>query len=208
MKDISDVLAEQRVENGIVVAGEIIPEPPHPIAAFRDQELFIGKMPVFFLYLAFALHQSLAGAHDPAPRLMIFRMADPDLEIRVCPGSRRKPIEVLRRKAVQCLGQGHGFQRGILLDTFEQPPQEIAAAIRIVVPGIFPIECYKNVRPIRYFFHTPDQISRALGSGRVHVLKADQIRKCAVPKENCNVGALVGLIQAPPVVPTQIDSRL
>ena len=39
------MLAEKRIENGIAVAGEIIAEPPHPIAAFRNEQLLIRKIP-------------------------------------------------------------------------------------------------------------------------------------------------------------------
>src|SRR5215475_11821560 len=67
MKDVSDMLAKQRIENRVAVAREIVSEPPHPIAAFGNEELFICKIPVVRRNEALTRHQCFACPYDPGP---------------------------------------------------------------------------------------------------------------------------------------------
>ena len=60
--DIADMLSEERIEDGILLAGEIISEPPHPIAAFGDEKFFVGQLPLVLDDLAYAAHQRLPSA--------------------------------------------------------------------------------------------------------------------------------------------------
>src|SRR2546426_3866634 len=75
------MLTEQRIKDGIIVTREIISKPPHPVAAFSYKQLFIGKIPTILRNAAFLIHQCRSRPDDPSPRLMIFRMSDPDTEI-------------------------------------------------------------------------------------------------------------------------------
>src|SRR6267142_3784061 len=88
LKNISNVLPEQRIENRVAVAREIVSEPPHPVAAFGNKKFFVCGVPLSLRHSSLLLHQGLARLNDPAPRLMIFRMTNPDAEIRVRPGAR------------------------------------------------------------------------------------------------------------------------
>src|SRR5947208_7199620 len=82
LKNIPDMLTEQRIKDGIIVTREIISKPPHPVAAFRYKQLFIGKIPTILRNAAFLIHQCRSCPDDPSPRLMIFPMTDPHTEIR------------------------------------------------------------------------------------------------------------------------------
>ena len=82
---IPDVLPEKRVEYGIAVARKIATEPPHPVASFRNQQLFVGQIPLAVRYAILLGHQRGSRPHNPLPRLMVFGMADPDGEVCVRP---------------------------------------------------------------------------------------------------------------------------
>src|SRR4030095_3640078 len=107
-----------------------------------------GKIPVLFGHMALSSNERLTSAHDPVPRLMVFRMSNPNTEIRIRPGSWRQPIQFFRRHLFQSLRQCHRLQSGIFLDTFEDPPQKIAATVRVVVPWVFAIKCDDNMGTI------------------------------------------------------------
>src|SRR4051812_30415962 len=76
--DVGDVLTEQRVENGVTIAREIISKPPHPVASFGNQQFLMREIPLRRRNMAFSFHERSARAEDPFPRLMIFGMPDPD----------------------------------------------------------------------------------------------------------------------------------
>src|SRR5262245_58728016 len=85
LKNVSDMLSEERIENGITITGEIISKPPHPVATFRYQQFLVGEIPIVLRNAAFLLHEPRARAHDPAPRLMVFGVSDPDIKIGISP---------------------------------------------------------------------------------------------------------------------------
>src|SRR5262245_22932303 len=101
--NVSDVLPEQTVEDRVAFTGEIVAEPPHPIAALSDEQLFVGQVPLIVGNLSFSSHQGLSRSNDPVPGLMVLRMADPDAEIRVGPRSRGEPVQLLSRHLFQGL---------------------------------------------------------------------------------------------------------
>src|SRR5688572_21177954 len=138
--DVSDVLPEQGIEDRIAIAGEIISKPPHPVAAFGNEQLLVSKRPLPFGDVTLALHEGRTRRDNPPPGLLIFSMSNPDVEVRVCPRTRSKPIQFFGGHSIARFGKRDGFEPGFFADAVVEITQEISPAVRIVIPGILTIE--------------------------------------------------------------------
>src|SRR3954464_418932 len=89
----------------------------------------------------------------------------------------------------------------------KKAPQEIASAVWVIIPRVLSVERDDNMRTCRRFFQSPDKVAGAFRSGRVHILKADQVRQRSVAKKYRQIAPLVRRVQISPIVPRQIDTR-
>src|SRR5437588_8346084 len=83
--NIGKVLAIKRIEFWIVIRVMLRPVPPVPVAAFRDQQLFKGKLLLLRRGPLSVFGEEIPRCGKPVPRCIIFRRADPDIEIGVDP---------------------------------------------------------------------------------------------------------------------------
>src|SRR6266852_4965668 len=80
--------------------------PPAPIAALRDQQLFVGKPAIVFGNAGCQLIVFLTSAEQILPGLVVFLRSDPDVEVGVNPRSREDMMERPRTIQLQSLADG------------------------------------------------------------------------------------------------------
>ena len=85
----------------------------------------------------------VAGMVKIVPGLVVFRRADPDIEVGVNPGAGCQRIQdidiaMLRDSFRNC----KRFDRGIVLQSIVEASQEFASGFGIVLPGVFTVQNY------------------------------------------------------------------
>ena len=78
------MLAVKRIEFSIVCRSVLGAVPPIPIAAFGDQQFFVGDLPRSFRNVVRPVIRPARG-QQKLPRQVVFRMSDPDSEVRIDP---------------------------------------------------------------------------------------------------------------------------
>src|SRR5437016_9976693 len=93
---------------------------------------------------------------------MIFLVADPDTEVRVCPRTGRQPVQGLHRHTPARFGKGHRFKSRIVADSLVNQTKKIAAAVGVVIPGVLAVQNDGNMLAVADFLDTPDQVGCAV----------------------------------------------
>ena len=83
---------------------------------------------------------SFAGFEEKFPGEVVFLMADPDVEVGVDPGTGVDAGDFVGGDALEGFGDGDGGEGGILGDEAVEFFEEGAAAVVVVLPGVFAIE--------------------------------------------------------------------
>ncbi len=147
--DGRQMLAIERVEFRVVRRAVFRTKPPAPVASFRSQQRFLrlsqrglvrGAIAPLFSSL-YRLPIRFARVPEQFPCGHVFAVANPNIEIRVNPGSGENPRvgwNVARRG--NRLGRSERPEILISLDAPVKFAQKLAAIPRIVFPGIFAIE--------------------------------------------------------------------
>ena len=107
------MLAIEFVELAIVGRLVLRAVPPVPVAAFGDQDLFKRQSSLRFADAIFVLFVKVTGVEEVVPGAIVFRRADPHVEVGVDPGAgheRRERRNVLL--ALDRFGYGDGFHAG------------------------------------------------------------------------------------------------
>ena len=143
--NVCKVIAEQLVE--LRTIGRIVFRaiPPAPIAAFGNQQLFVGKK---FTFLGNRcrlrrIHEFVVGlprAQQIFPCSVIFLRADPDVEVRVDPGTGEDVIDLVRLHFRERFRHGQCAYPGIVGNAAIELAQKRAAIFFVVFPGVFAIQ--------------------------------------------------------------------
>ena len=141
------MLAVEFVEFAVVGGMVLRAIPPVPVTAFGDQDFFEGQLPLRLAGRGSSLGIEIAGVVEIVPGAIVFRSADPDVEVGVNPGARNQRLS-WRKFWCRCNGFGDrdGLDSGLALQRIIEAAQKFPAGLRIVFPRIFAIENDGNDR--------------------------------------------------------------
>src|SRR6266576_6248127 len=135
------MLAVKFVDVAIVGGMVLGAVPPIPVAAFGNQEFFVGELALGLHALRSSMMVGFASLEEIVPGAVVFRSADPDIEVGRDPGARGDRIQtvevVMPRDRFR---DGYGFYPWSVLQRVVETAQEFAARLGIVFPGVFAIE--------------------------------------------------------------------
>src|SRR5690348_14745743 len=117
---------------GRVVLGTI---PPIPVAPFGNEELFFGQLSLLLGTAGGGLRKEITSLIEVIPRAIVFRSADPDIEVGVNPrtGSQRiQGVEVLVPR--DGLRHRDRLNSLVILQQVVEAAQEFAPGFGIVLP--------------------------------------------------------------------------
>jgi hypothetical protein len=107
------VVAEELIELGAVSGFVFGPVPPAPVAAFGDEDLFVGEGALFGGDFVFVLVEGGAGVAEVLPGAVVFLGADPDIEVGVDPGAGEDAVEGVGGVAGDAFADGDGLHAGV-----------------------------------------------------------------------------------------------
>src|SRR5438874_6962240 len=127
--------------------------PPIPVAAFGDKQFFERQFALLLRTMLRRLLVEVASMVKIVPGLVVFRRADPDIEVGVNPGAGRQRMEDVDVAVPRNgLGKSKRFDRRIILQGIVEASQEFASGLGIVFPGVFTVQNdgYDSILTARY----------------------------------------------------------
>src|SRR5215469_4175690 len=88
--NVREVLAIQHVEIAVVGRRMLGSVPPVPVAALGNQQFLVGKALLFSACGAGMMVVEVSGLGEVVPGEIVFRSADPNVEVGVDPGTRNE----------------------------------------------------------------------------------------------------------------------
>jgi hypothetical protein len=175
--DVGEVVAEELIELGAVggfVFGAI---PPAPVAAFGDEDLFVGEGALFGGDFVFVLVEGGAGVAEVLPGAVVFLGADPDIEVGVDPGAGEDAVEGAGGVAGDAFADGDGLHAGVGGDAGVELAEEFAAAFGEVLPGVFAVEDDgdEGVAAVAVFADAGEEVVGGFFGAHFGVDEADQV---------------------------------
>ena len=138
---------EQIVELQIVRGRVIVAVPPEPITAFRDQQLLVrlGQRGFIDASRPGRAVERRVSIGQLSPRLLVVRVADPDVEVRVDPGPGEDPRQFLFRSLARLRHRHGSHLRMTGQATIERPEERPSAALE-VFPGVLAVQDDRDER--------------------------------------------------------------
>ncbi len=141
--DVAHVPPEQVVELEIVGGRVVIAVPPEPVAAFRNEHLLAGLGERGRRHARSVRRRGLLERRPRidqlAPAFMVVGVPDPDVEVRVDPGTGEDAHQLLAG-AGRGLRDRHRPQLGVVREPAIQRPEERTALALVVLPGVFAVQ--------------------------------------------------------------------
>lgn len=88
MVNVRQVLAVKLIKIAVVRRMMLRPVPPVPIAAFRNEDLVKGELPLLFGGPGSSARIKIAGMMQVVPGAVVLGSANPHVEVRIDPGPR------------------------------------------------------------------------------------------------------------------------
>ncbi len=135
--------AEQLIEQLILAGRAIIAVPPAPVAALGDIEFTPGPLDGGFREASAGglLLKEVASQMEQIPRLPVFCVADPDVEVGVDPAARVQLAELFGSGArLQMVADANRADIGMSHRFAIQRPQEDHTAVAVMLPAVLTVE--------------------------------------------------------------------
>src|SRR5262249_27210246 len=138
---IRKMLAVEFVEVAVVGRMMLRPVPPVPVAALGNQKLVKGQIALGFSRPCGVLRIILTRVTQIIPGAIVLRRSNPDVEVRIDPGTRCQRAESAEILVVgDRFGNRHCLESWLSLEGIIKAAQKLAPRLWVVFPRILAIE--------------------------------------------------------------------